>query len=523
MLSWMPVIMLAIFTGTIGIALLIFHHARSVSYSFFPAGRLRASMFKRWRWFEAAVKQIAPPPLAARAGDTAVASSARTLPRAADVQWQLGQAIEQMPLGVTITDVSGKILYVNPAEAAMHGCAVEELIGKDLGVLAPPELRHPLSADDMRALRPLRETVNMRKDGAIFPVRLMANVVKDGAGQPVAVVTTSEDISERRKTAEKLRQQAQELSLLNHLGEALQACEREEETYSMIAEVCQKLFPEDSGCLCMMRPADSTMQVVNFWGNAAYQDERGAAGVPAQDTGLCPHRLSHAQHECVSIPIMASDEILGLLSVCSLHAAAPDEASAKQTVLSRAASHYALTLVNLRLRETLKQEAIHDPLTGLYNRRYMEEALQQEAHRAQRHRGHIGVLMLDIDHFKRFNDLRGHQTGDVVLRELGAFLRANVRREDVACRYGGEEFLIILPNADLEIARQRAEDLRNDLKRLSCVARGKAFAVTVSIGVAAFPEHGREIADVVHCSDLALYEAKRRGRDRVVTAAAPNA
>ncbi len=449
-------------------------------------------------------------------------SAKRRPPRVAEMQWELGQAIEIMPVGVTITDVCGKILYTNPAEAEMHGYCVEELIGEDLGVFAPPELRHPLSLDELKGMKPLRESVNIRKDGTMFPVRLIANVVRNTLGEPIAVVTTCEDISEHKQAAEKLRQHTRELSLLNHLSDALQECEQEAHTYSIIADTCHKLFPDDSGCLAIMNAADSTMQVVDFWGDAPYrnahansiQDERGL---------LCPHRLYNPYHECISLPIVAADEILGLLSLCFHHesehdATEEDAVKAKQTVLMRVARHYALSLANLRLREQLKREAIHDPLTGLYNRRYMEEALQREMHRAKRHQAQIGILMLDIDRFKLFNDLYGHKVGDAVLRELGAFLRMNVRREDIVCRYGGEEFLVILPNTPLENARQRAEALRSSVRQLTISCQGQSFHITLSIGVAAFPEHGLEIADVVHRSDLALYQAKESGRDKVVTA-----
>lgn len=445
-----------------------------------------------------------------------------------DMHWELGQAVEIMPIGVTITDVCGKILYTNPAEAEMHGYQVDELIGEDLGVFAPPELRSPLSLDELKGITPLRESVNIRKDGSIFPVRLIANVVKNPAGEPIAIVTTCEDISDYKHAAEKLRQHTQELSLLNHLSDTLQQCEKEPDTYAIIVDVCQNLFPEDSGCLGIMNAADSTMQVMDFWGDAPYHDHH-VNTVQDEQGLLCPHRLYNPHHECISVPIVASDEILGLLSLCFQHKSGHDldienadhELKAKQMILTRVARHYALSLANLRLREQLKREAIHDPLTGLYNRRYMEEALQQEAFRAKRHQGQIGILMLDIDHFKLFNDLHGHKVGDVVLQELGTFLKMNVRREDIVCRYGGEEFLVILPNTSLENAQHRAEALRSGVKQMTVSCQEQSFHISLSIGVAAFPEHGLEISDVVNCSDLALYRAKESGRDQVMIASIP--
>jgi diguanylate cyclase (GGDEF)-like protein len=161
---------------------------------------------------------------------------------------------------------------------------------------------------------------------------------------------------------------------------------------------------------------------------------------------------------------------------------------------------------------------MHDVLTGLYNRRYMEDSLERETHRAQRYNGHIGIIMIDIDHFKLFNDLHGHKVGDLVLRELGKFLKENVRGEDIACRYGGEEFMLILPNASLESSRLRAEELRCGVKSLKILHKDQEFRISISAGVAALPDHSSNIREVVDHSDLALYQAKSKGRDQIAVA-----
>ena len=179
----------------------------------------------------------------------------------------------------------------------------------------------------------------------------------------------------------------------------------------------------------------------------------------------------------------------------------------------------ALAFANLRLRETLRSQSIRDPLTGLFNRRYMEETLERELHRAARHQTLLGVLMIDIDHFKLFNDTFGHGVGDALLEELGSFLRANVRSEDVPCRYGGEEFIIILPEANLEDTVRRANQLRQGIAGMKLQRHGKSIGpVTISQGVAGFPEHGASAGQLLQAVDAALYRAKRGGRDRVVVA-----
>jgi diguanylate cyclase (GGDEF)-like protein len=167
----------------------------------------------------------------------------------------------------------------------------------------------------------------------------------------------------------------------------------------------------------------------------------------------------------------------------------------------------------------LRSQSIRDPLTGLFNRRYMEETLEREVRRAQRAGRPMAVLMMDLDHFKRVNDDFDHDAGDALLREIGAALLRNLRREDVACRFGGEEFVLVLPEASLPDAERRAEELRGEIKRLRVSDKGRLLGpVTISIGLAAYPEHGLAGDALLHAADSALYRAKREGRDRVVIA-----
>jgi diguanylate cyclase (GGDEF)-like protein len=170
---------------------------------------------------------------------------------------------------------------------------------------------------------------------------------------------------------------------------------------------------------------------------------------------------------------------------------------------------------------TQAQQSVRDPLTGLFNRRYMEETLEREIARAGRAKGPVSIIMLDVDHFKHFNDTFGHEAGDIILREIGACLRWGVRAEDIACRYGGEEFTLIMPAASAEVARQRAEALREQVNGLAVHRRGTALGqLTASLGVAAYPLHGETGEDVLASADVALYQAKRAGRNRVAVAQA---
>jgi len=183
------------------------------------------------------------------------------------------------------------------------------------------------------------------------------------------------------------------------------------------------------------------------------------------------------------------------------------------------AENAALALANLNLREILRMQSVREPLTGLYNRRYMEESLERELRRSTRKKSPLGVMMLDVDHFKRLNDTFGHEAGDAVLRTLANLFRTQLRGEDVVCRYGGEEVTMILPEASLEATRQRAERLRDAAKHAVVEFRGQWLeAVTLSIGVSSFPENGPTVEALLRTADSALYRAKDEGRDRVVVA-----
>jgi diguanylate cyclase (GGDEF)-like protein len=164
-------------------------------------------------------------------------------------------------------------------------------------------------------------------------------------------------------------------------------------------------------------------------------------------------------------------------------------------------------------------QAVRDPLTGLFNRRYMEETLEREIFRVIRKNAPLGIIMVDLDLFKNFNDTLGHVAGDVLLQTIGHFLRSHIRREDIACRYGGDEFVLILPEAPLEITQQRAEKLRQEVQQLQIEYRGENVGpVTISLGVASFPTHGDRVEAVLKAADAALYQAKAEGRNRVEVA-----
>jgi diguanylate cyclase (GGDEF)-like protein/PAS domain S-box-containing protein len=169
-----------------------------------------------------------------------------------------------------------------------------------------------------------------------------------------------------------------------------------------------------------------------------------------------------------------------------------------------------------RLQAQLREQAVRDPLTGLYNRRYLDATLDREISRANRNGHSLALAILDIDHFKKVNDTYGHQCGDDVLKSLGAMLRTSVRGGDIACRWGGEEFMLVLPHMSLDTARQRTDQWRTAFSSIAFALGEDQANITLSVGIAVFPDHGRDAATLIQCADIALYTAKSEGRNRVV-------
>jgi diguanylate cyclase (GGDEF)-like protein len=169
------------------------------------------------------------------------------------------------------------------------------------------------------------------------------------------------------------------------------------------------------------------------------------------------------------------------------------------------------------LQKELKAQALHDPHTGLYNRRYLNEMLDKEFNRVLRADGHLSLVVMDIDLFKNVNDTFGHKTGDYVLIAIAKYLESSVRVSDFCCRYGGEEFVLVMPTASLEIAAERAEHLRKTLEALQFNDGEKQIRLTASFGIATYPHHAQNIDDLLSRADQALYLSKQSGRNKVTT------
>ena len=335
---------------------------------------------------------------------------------------------------------------------------------------------------------------------------------------------------QNEKMVRELTERSQRATLLAKMGEHLQSCISKDEVFAAALAYAPKIFPNRRGAIALLNPERSLAEVAGFWNDCALPVKVFESSscwalrtghphlvVAGDTTAPCAHAAG-LQHTYLCIPILAQGEALGIL-----HFQATDEspvlADAELSLKTTFAGQVGLSVANIRLREALRSQSIKDSLTGLYNRRYLTEMLDREIRRAVRAEQSLGILMLDLDHFKKFNDTYGHDAGDAVLRQIASFLTKSIRVEDIVCRFGGEEFVVILPTADLNAAHARAERIRSKLRELTVLYQGLSLGmVTISVGVAALPQHGTAPQALLDAADAALYRAKREGRDRVADA-----
>ena len=325
------------------------------------------------------------------------------------------------------------------------------------------------------------------------------------------------------------RQLADTLRRLSLLGEMLQSCREPDEAIAVIERALPPLLPEMSGCLALINPSQNAVEARMHWGARgtdlaesvfapddcwALRRSQAHPGFGEIAAPTCRH-LVHAgvtAGHMLCLPLSAQGQILGVLSLVAEHAFDPNSRELMLTV----GDQLALAIANLRLQQSLREQTIRDPLTGLFNRRYLEASLPRELARAERRGSHVALLMLDLDHFKRYNDNHGHDAGDALLAQFGTTLIHLCRGEDIACRYGGEEFTVVLVDIDAESALLRAEAIRSATSRIELRHRGQRLpAPSVSIGIAMSSE-GTLPEELKRAADQALYRAKRDGRDRVV-------
>ncbi|MBF0451517.1 MAG: diguanylate cyclase [Candidatus Magnetomorum sp.] len=334
-----------------------------------------------------------------------------------------------------------------------------------------------------------------------------------------------------------LEASSREMFLLNQFSDELHGCNTEPVSYDVLQVFAKRLFPADQGILWI---ADKeSFFIATSWGDPIPEKNTldtcscrcftSSTMIFIEDVTASPRCLTCGPNNdriYLCVPLKDQSKVIGVLHFQFglnrpriFDDTFTRRLESRRMLVCRMIEHYALSLSNLRLREALKYESIHDPLTGLFNRRHMQKTLTIEHENALTHRQTLGVIMVDIDHFKLFNDTYGHDIGDAVLIHLGQYLKARTNDTLQACRYGGEEFLLMCPNISIEALVTTAESIRlgimNDIK---VPYQEKVLDVTASLGAALFPNHGTSMTDVLQKADQALYIAKENGRNQVALA-----
>jgi diguanylate cyclase (GGDEF)-like protein/PAS domain S-box-containing protein len=374
-----------------------------------------------------------------------------------------------------------------------------------------------------------------RADGSYADIMDRGYILQNETGKPYRMIGAMLDITDRKQAEQTIRHQNEMLSGLHYITLDLLRYREVTQLLNALVEFSTAFLDASYAEIMLVDGEALVVKAVTQNQHHLLGQCQGRKDAPlswqAFDTHepavLSDYTSWQQRHEVYNdfsfhavavFPILNDDECLGVLAVGRDK---PNyEFSPDQIQFGRFfANLTALVLNNAQLRETLHEQSIRDPLTGLFNRRYMEESLKREVSRVTRQLQPMGIVMIDIDRFKRFNDTHGHAAGDALLQNISQFLQSHIRGEDIACRYGGEEFILIMPNASLDTAQQRAEHLRRAVRQLKVEDAGPAHdEITLSLGVAIYPEHGRTMDTVLRAADAALYRAKQQGRDQVAIA-----
>ncbi len=449
--------------------------------------------------------------------------------------------------GILLLDAdTGRITDANPFLMSLLGYSHAELLGKRLWEIGP--FQDITASQD--AFRELQTKEYIRYDNLPLETKRQEHIQVEFVSNVYLVNSTRviqcniRDITDRqraendfRKTHEdllvlvnELKMVESEMQLLNRMNDLLQTCTTQEEAYQVVGMSMSELSTGRSGFLAIYHASDQNLQRVAHWGDKAPVDtfisledcwalRRGQPHtvVDPQDGLLCRHFVDPPGTGYLCVPMMLKGKTLGLLCLMDVGVRKGEHRDRERQLALMVGESIKLSLSNLNLRKKLSEQATRDPLTGLFNRRYLEDSLSRELHRARRIKSPLCIAMLDLDHFKSFNDTFGHQAGDLLLRELGQLLREKLRQSDIACRYGGEEFVIVMPESSLADTFQRMEEIRVLVKKLE-IRYGEQLlgTITLSAGIAGTREHGGvTMREFLQAADSALYAAKQAGRDRV--------
>ena len=485
------------------------------------------------------------------AGQLASEERARELAEVSHRETLASAVVDGSLDSIVVIDERGIIQEVNPATTTMFGWAPEELVGQNVSILMPA---HFARAHDgyvesyrrsgvARIIGTGREVFGRRRDGREFPL--------EGEGIEVLhegrrfFVGSLRDIADRKTFERKLRELNRELELrvaegrairnensrINEMNSFLLTAESLEEIAAVVERFVPDLVPGVGAGFYLFQGVGEAEPVVS-WGPLAddhsfrksrcwavrrgQRHQGGAMDMP------CPHLEHHDPAWSLCIPVLGADGLNGVLTLVARDEVAEGYLTQAERVGQEVADRLGSAVSSMSLRSRLEDESTRDHLTRLHNRRYFDEQFTREMRRARRSGDPVSLVMLDVDHFKSFNDEHGHEAGDMVLQHLARIMERHVRSEDVVCRVGGEEFVLLLPGSSIEHAMKRADALRERVAGLELsLENGVSIQIQISAGVAAWPMHGDAEDVLLSAADQALYEAKRSGRNCVRRASMP--
>lgn len=445
-------------------------------------------------------------------------------------------------------DLTGRITSINKAAERILGYARAEALEMRFSQFVAPEFQQTARRMIDRQIAdeaPITQELEIiAKDSGRVTLEV-SNRLVFREGRPIGIQGIARDITERKKTEEalqqankkleawiqELEQRTREMTLLSEMGDVLRACVTTEEVYEVIVRVAQEIFPAQGGALFIIGPLRNIVESVAEWGDTSQLEltftpdecwalRRGRIHwVEDTRTGLlCKHLHSPPPRGYLCIPMMAQSEAVGILHLMQSEDTQMPEA--KQRLAMAMAERVAMALSNLRLHETLRNQSIRDQLTGLFNRSFLEESLELELRRAGRTQNPLSVIMLALDNFQVVYEKCGLDAGDSILRKIGMLIQTNVRKGDIACRYSGHTFVVVLPQSNYEASLQRATmlcDLARTLE-IKHQSEQRVCKITASVGLAVFPGHGQTVEALLRSAEAALNRARSSGGDCVVGA-----
>ena len=473
--------------------------------------------------------------------DKQVQTGSATLKEKFKADRTLSLLSENLPIILWMTNVDRSDFFYNRRWAEFTGVTDKTITGELwLGLLHPDDRKAVVDSFETAFSRRRNWTMEyrlMHRDGNYHWVQDLGEPCHDADGTFAGFVGNSIDVTDRREALQKLQhvndvleKRNRSVALISQMNDDLQVCKTLDETSPLIALYMRRLFPDNPGAVFLINESRSLVELLVEWGGSGIEPvftreecwalRKGKLHiVDGPGTGvLCKH-VAAGTDASMCVPMIAQGDVLGMTH---LRTAPPQEGvtrplESSRELMTALSDDLALNLSSIRSREALRHQSVRDPLTRLFNRRYMLESLERELARARRRNLNIAVVMTDVDHFKHYNDTYGHLAGDAVLAGIGKFLLTNLRTEDIACRYGGEELALIMPDVDPAALMHRLDGIREKIAALQFEYLSQQLGtVTLSLGVAVFPTHGDTAEGLLQAADAALYVAKKAGRNRVV-------